>query len=87
MKRLIPILLLSLIALAGCKSNQWTFSKSWGGGESQPTSEPAKPEPAIPEPAKPAIPTEPTKPVVEVKPEQVEAPKDVIFVLGINGMD
>lgn len=76
MKRLLPILLLLSFAAAGCKSSQWTFSKNWGGGQATPTD--PRPDPAPrpqPEPAPPGPKPEP------------QTPKDVIFVLGINGMD
>lgn len=78
MRRLLPILLLVLVASAGCKGTQWTFSKNWGGG--QPASNAPQPEPK-PEPKPEPAPDKP-----QPKPEP-ESPKDVIFVLGIDGMD
>lgn len=83
MKRLVPFLLLILVAAAGCKSSQWTFSKDWGGGEPAPTQ--PKPEPARPAPV--VTPQVEKTPEPEPQPVPAPAPKDVIFVLGINGMD
>ncbi|MBX3472767.1 MAG: hypothetical protein KF754_00080 [Planctomycetes bacterium] len=73
MKRLVPILVLLLLAAAGCQSSQWTWSKQWGGGQPAQVLPEHGPQP---------------KPEPEPKPEeQPQTPKDVIFVLGINGMD
>lgn len=75
MKRLAPILVLLLLAPA-CKESGWTFL-SRGGGQADvhaPEPDRARPEPEAPK--------EPVKP-----PTEGQDTRDIIFVLGIDGMD
>jgi hypothetical protein len=75
MNKTLPILVLLVLALAGCKHEYWTIVPDDGGrtvAVSEPTPEP-QPTPE-PEPT--------TEPQVEPP-----TPKQVIFILGIDGMD
>lgn len=76
MKRLAIIAALA-ISLCGCKHQYWTITES---PESEPI--PAADQPA-PQPEKPP---EVQQPEPEAEPEPQPA-KEVIFVLGIDGMD
>lgn len=74
---------LLLLATSACKETYWTFV-SRGGGEiaraDQPANVPPPPvNPPAPEPA-------PAKPE-PATPAQPVTPKDIIYVLGIDGMD
>lgn len=73
------ILILLVLGLAGCKHEYWTITES---PESEPI--PAADQPA-PQPDKPP---EVKQPEPEPEPEPKPQPaKEVIFVLGIDGMD
>jgi hypothetical protein len=79
MKRLAFILSLLSIAAFGCKQQFWTFLPQ-PEDETIAVSEPPKNEPTEPPKIEPA--PEPDEPKVEP-----ETPKQVILVLGIDGMD
>jgi hypothetical protein len=77
MKRLAPLLML-LLLLPACKESGWTFLNRGGG---QPEIEAPEPGRAPPEPEQP-------KPGAETPPvETGQDTRDIIFVLGIDGMD
>lgn len=77
--RKLAIFALAALALAGCKHQYWSITDSAG----------AEPIPATDQPEpQPDKPPEVTQP--EAEPEPVPEPqpaKEVIFVLGIDGMD
>lgn len=91
MKQLLfTLALLAAVAVSACKHQYWTIvpgndadTVAVVDNEPGPVKpEPAQPQPAQPEPVKP----EPNQPDPEPQPEPV-APKEIIFVLGIDGMD
>ena len=75
MKRIAFIIALLGVAITGCQSQYWTFLPD---AENDTVAVVDQPEP---EPEPPVI--EP----VEKPPEPAVTPKQVIFVLGIDGMD
>ena len=89
MKQLLfTLALLAAVAVSACKHQYWTIVP---GNEADTVAvvdnEPVKPEPVQPEPVKPEpVTPEPNQPDPKPVPEPV-APKEIIFVLGIDGMD
>lgn len=75
MKALIPLLAFAALLSFGCKHQYWTMVDS-GGGETAAIVDQPLPEPEVTDPQ--------PEPEPEVEPQ---APKQIIFILGINGMD
>ncbi len=87
MKQLVfTLALLAAVAVSACKHQYWTIVPGNDADTvavvDKPDDTDPKPEPVKPEPVKP----EPNQPDPEPEPEPV-APKEIIFVLGIDGMD
>ncbi len=81
MKRLwLCCVIMLMLATSACKETYWTFLNR-GGGEVARVNEPVVPEP---QPVKPE--PQPAKPEPAPSPDPV-TPKDIIYVLGIDGMD
>lgn len=77
---LFMLAVLAAVAVGACKHQYWTIVP---GSEADTVAVVDKqPEPVAPEPAKP----EPSQPDPKPVPEPI-APKEIIFVLGIDGMD
>ena len=79
MKYALPILMFLALAAFGCKHEYWTFVPG-DEGETVAVVDKPEPEPEVKEP-------EVKEP--EVKEPEVEppTPKEIIFILGIDGMD
>jgi hypothetical protein len=77
MKKLACILVLFALAATGCKQQYWIFNNTEPEVVAVVDTRPDAPQPEAPDPE-----PEPDKPVVEP-----ETPKEVIYILGINGMD
>ncbi|MBZ0137599.1 MAG: hypothetical protein K8I27_14630 [Planctomycetes bacterium] len=75
MRALVPILAIAALLVLGCKHQYWTMVSSDEGNTVAVADQPEVTEPAVDEP-------ETTEP--EVKPP---TPKQIIFTLGIDGMD
>ena len=88
MKQLLfTLALLAAAMVSACKHQYWTFvpdneTDTVAVVDNESDNEPVKPGPVQPEPVKP----EPSQPEPKPEPEPV-APKEIIFVLGIDGMD
>lgn len=78
MKKFALMLALIALAAAGCKQQYWIFNTTEPEVVSVVDTRPDAPQPEAPDPEQP----DPEKPVVEP-----ETPKEVIYILGINGMD